>query len=263
EPGRHRLRRVERRHHLGEGEAGRPARRGARQGRRGAVRLGRPHHAGGVPRRGHVEHVLRRLRHHRAVPRGPRPGAAPMRIVRLGVVLLLAAAAAPGAAQTMLEQQERLIDIHSLLLDLPPLEAPGALRPFQVSLGVEGITIPSIDGATGTRRQITASDHTPLFPRPRLMVGLPAPGALRAFAGLAYIPPVTVADVATHYGAAEAGLAYAPGPLSVALRGHAVYAFSKSPVTDPATRDTLESFLYGADVGAGYALDAGWASFTP
>jgi hypothetical protein len=186
-----------------------------------------------------------------------------MSAARLGVVLALAAVAAPAAAQTMLDQQERLIDIHCLLLDLPPVEAPGALRPFQVSLGVEGITIPSIDGATGSRRQLTASDHTPLFPRPRLMVGLPAPGGVRAFAGLAYIPPVTVADVATHYGAAEAGLAYAPGPLSVALRGHVVYAFSKSPVTDPATRDTLESFLYGADVGAGYALGAGQASFTP
>ena len=67
----------------------------------------------------------------------------------------------------------------------------------------------------------------------------------------------------THYGAVEAGLAYAPGPLSASLRGHVVYAFSRSPVTDPQTRDTLESFIYGADATCGYALDAGWASFTP
>jgi hypothetical protein len=186
-----------------------------------------------------------------------------MRRARVAVVLLLAAAAGSAAAQTMLDQQQRLIDIHSLLLDLPPVQAPGALRPLQVALGIEGITVPSIDGTTGGKRQITASDHTPLFPRPRLMVGLPAPGPLRAFAGLAYIPPLTVLDVNTHYGAAEAGLAYVPGPLAVALRGHVVYAFSRTPVTDPQLRDTLESFLYGADVTSGYAIDAGWASFTP
>jgi hypothetical protein len=186
-----------------------------------------------------------------------------MRGVRLGVLLLLASTAGSAAAQTMLDQELRLIDIHSLLLDLPPVEAPAALRALQVSLGVEAITVPSIDGTTGGKRQITASDHTPLFPRPRLMVGLPAPAAFRAFAGLAYIPPITIEDVSTHYGAAEAGIAYAPGPLSVSLRGHAVYAFSRSPVTEPQTRDTLESFLYGADAMCGYALEAGWASFTP
>jgi hypothetical protein len=182
---------------------------------------------------------------------------------RLGAALLLAVAATPAGAQTMLDQELRLIDIHGLLLDLPPVEAPGALRAFQASLGVEAITIPSIDGTTGGKRQITASDRTLLFPRPRLMVGLPAPGDFRAFAGLAYIPPVTIQEVSTHYGGAEAGIAYAPGPLAVALRGHVAYAFSKSPVTDPLTRDSLETFLYGADVMSGYAFEAAWARWTP
>ena len=40
------------------------------------------------------------------------------------------------------------------------------------------------------------------------MVGLPAPEGFRAFAGLAYIPPVTIQEVNTHYGAVEAGFAY-------------------------------------------------------
>jgi hypothetical protein len=163
----------------------------------------------------------------------------------------------------MLDQQLRLIDIHDLLLELPPVQAPGALRPGQLDLGVEVITIPSIDGTTGGKTQITASDHTPLFPRPRLMVGLPAPTSFRAFVGLAYIPPITIADVSTNYGAVEAGLAYVPGPLSVALRAHVVYAFSKSPVTEPDTKDTLETFDYGADVTAGYALEAWGADWTP
>jgi len=35
-------------------------------------------------------------------------------------------AAGSARAQTMLDQQQRLIEIHSLLLDLPPGDAPGA-----------------------------------------------------------------------------------------------------------------------------------------
>jgi hypothetical protein len=187
-----------------------------------------------------------------------------MRSARLGgLALVFACAAGAARAQTMVDQQLRLIDIHDLLLDLPPVEAPAALRPLQMSLGVEVITVPTIDGTTGSKKQITASDHTSVFPRPRLMIGLPAPEGFRAFAGLAYIPPVTISDVNTDYGGIEAGIAYAPGPLSVSLRLHAAHAFSKSPVTDPATIDTLETSLYGADVTAGRVFEAGWASFTP
>ena len=62
---------------------------------------------------------------------------------------LLLACAAGSARATMLDQQLRLIDIHNLLLELPPVEAPAALRASRVSLGVEVITIPSIDGTTG------------------------------------------------------------------------------------------------------------------
>ena len=103
---------------------------------------------------------------------------------------LMACAAGPLAAQTMLDQQQRLIDIHGLLLDLPPVDAPAALRPGQLSVGIEAIGVPSIDGTTGNKRQITASDQTPVFPRPRLALGLPVPGGFRAFVGVSYVPPI-------------------------------------------------------------------------
>jgi hypothetical protein len=185
------------------------------------------------------------------------------RLARALLPLLVAAAAPAARAQTMLDQQHRLIDVHDLLLDLPPVAAPASLRPWQAAVGVEGITVPSIDGQTGNRRQITASDHTPLFPRPRVALGLPMPEGLRAFVGVSYIPPVTLLDVSTHFGAAEAGVAWAPGSLAVGVRGHVVQAFSKTPVTDPSTKDTLESTLYGGDVSAGWTLDLPWGSATP
>ena len=85
---------------------------------------------------------------------------------------LVAAFATAAQAQTTLDQEQRLIEIHSLLVDVPSSTAPGAYRPGEVSLGLEVIGIPPITGQTGGTVQRTASDHTPLFPRPRLAVGL-------------------------------------------------------------------------------------------
>jgi hypothetical protein len=174
---------------------------------------------------------------------------------RLACFLLALAAACGARAQTMLDQEQRLIEVHALLLSLAPQGPVGALGPGQPEAGLELIAIPTIDGTTGGKRQITASDRTPLFPRPRAALGLPMPGGYRAFIGASYLPPIQVNSVSSHQGALEAGLAWAPGPLSVGLRGHLVLARSQSPVTDPATRDTLDSIEYGADIVAGYTQE--------
>jgi hypothetical protein len=49
----------------------------------------------------------------------------------------------------------------------------------------------------------------------------------------------------------------------VGVRAHLVLARSRSPVTDPSTRDTLDSLEYGADLSAGYQLEYGAMSFAP
>ena len=179
------------------------------------------------------------------------------------MALLLATGAFAARAQTMLDQEQRLIELHSLLAALPRLEAPGAYAAWQPSAGLEVVTIPTIDGTTGGKVQITASDRTRAFPRLRLAIGLPMPDGFRAFAGLAYIPPIELNRVSSHLGAAEAGVAWTPGRLAVGLRGHVLSARSMSPVTDPATRDTLRSVELGADLAVGWRLDLDWASLTP
>ena len=177
-------------------------------------------------------------------------------------VFLLGAGAV--RAQTMLDQEQRLIEIHSLLIALQPGGPPGAYAPGELSLGVEIIAIPTIDGTTGGKRQITASDRTPVFPRPRLSLGLPAPQGFRASVGVAYIPPIPIRDVSSHLGAVEGAFAWAPdGPWSAGLRAYALVAQSKSPVTDPIVRDTLNTVNLGADVSAGYRLDFGSLGVTP
>ncbi len=69
--------------------------------------------------------------------------------------------------------------------------------------------------------------------------------------------------MSSHYGAAEAGITYAPGTFRVGLRGHLLYAESKGPVTEPQTRDTLKTFEFGADASSGYIINIGPGSLTP
>jgi hypothetical protein len=124
-----------------------------------------------------------------------------------------------------------------------------------VSVALEVVTIPRIDGTTGGKEQITASDRTRVFPRPRIAVGLPLTTGLRAFAGGSYIPPLRIRGVATHDLTLEAGVAWVPGTFRAGLRLHGVLARSTSPVTDPATRDVLTTREAGADLSAGVRLE--------
>jgi hypothetical protein len=182
---------------------------------------------------------------------------------RATLALLLAAAAGVARAQTMLDQEERLIEIHSLLVALPALEAPGALRPLQGRLGLELITVPIIDGTTGSKTQITASDTARVFPRLRLGFGLPVGGDWTAMAGAAWIPPVEVNQVTAHMVGLEAGIAWAPGPFAAGLRLHGEYADLLSPVTDPSTRDRLITRIAGADLSAAWRFQPGSMELTP
>ena len=179
------------------------------------------------------------------------------------IACLIVAAAGAARAQTMLDQEQRLIEVHSLLVDMGALNAPGAYRERDLSLGLEVIVIPGIDGTTGGKRQITASDRTPVFPRLRLALGLPAPEGFRASVGIAYIPPIRLRDVSSHFAELEGEMAYAPGPLALGLRGHVLVARSMSPVTEPTVRDTLDNFEFGANAAAGYRLDFQPGSVTP
>jgi opacity protein-like surface antigen len=182
---------------------------------------------------------------------------------KAALALALLAAAPAALAQTMLDQEQRLIEIHSLLVALPALEPPGALAPLQGRLGLEVITVPVIDGTTGGKTQLTASHFARAFPRLRAALGLPLGGSWRTFAGLGYIPPVKVNQVSSNMLGLEAGAAWTGGPLSAGLRLHGEWADSRSPVTDPATRDRLVTRIGGADLSAAWRLGFGDLALTP
>ncbi len=182
---------------------------------------------------------------------------------RAAAAALLLGLAGAARAQTMLDQEQRLIEIHSLLVALPALEAPGALARWQARVGAEVITIPVIDGTTGGKVQLTASDQARAFPRLRAALGLPLGGDLRGFAGLGYVPPLEVNRVSSNMLGLEAGAAWTRGALAAGLRVHGEWATSKSPVTDPATRDQLVTRIGGADLSAAWRFELGPVGVTP
>jgi hypothetical protein len=179
------------------------------------------------------------------------------------LALLLAGLAGPALGQTMLDQEERLIELHSLLLALPALEAPGALAPLQARFGFEVVGVPLIDGTTGTKTQITASDRTRVIPRLRGAIGLPLGGDWRAFAGVGWIPPVEINRASSSMLGLEAGLSWSSGPFAAGLRLHGAWADSKSPVTDPATLDRLVTRIGGGELRAGWRFEFGPVGLAP
>lgn len=188
-----------------------------------------------------------------------KPSLAPLALAALGAL-----SAPPAAsAQTLVQQEHRLMELHSLLLDLPPVQAPAALGAGTLDASLEGVTIPFIDGDAGPRHELTASAHTRIFPRPRLQLGLPAPAGARAFLGLSYVPPVRIAQVSTSYAAAEGGIGLAPGRLRLGLWAHAAHADARAPVTEPSTRDRLLAWVWGADAAVGVHLERGRLQVEP
>ena len=127
--GDHRLRRVERRHHLGQDPPARPRRRGARAWARPAQ-----FDSGGLTTPSvFLDGGGWNMYYAGFDTTGQflsRPGAGAAVRARAALAVLLAALAGGARAQTMLDQEQRLIEIHSLLVALPALEAPGALAPL-------------------------------------------------------------------------------------------------------------------------------------
>jgi hypothetical protein len=179
-------------------------------------------------------------------------------LVPLALLLAL-----PARGQGVIEREQRLVDIHALLLDLAPVQAPGALAPGQLGLGLEVTGIPVINGDVGPKREITASDHARLYPRLRVALGLPMPDGFRAFVGGGWVPPVEVNQITVDSLGVESGIAWVNGPWRLGLAGHFAVARALSPVSAPYVRDRLKVTEGGWDLRAGYELRLGKFSLTP
>jgi len=205
-------------------------------------------HALGLPRWQHLDHVLRGLRHHRPVSHRPGPGPATIEGIRnCFPSACLGRRRRPGA--DMLDQEERLIEIHSLLIALQPGNAPGAYRAGELSLGLELI---SSRHRRHHRRE--AADHrlrsNPCLSPPAAGDRAPRAEDFRAFVGLAYIPPIKFNEVSSQSGGPGSGTRLGPrGPALRGIRGYVVVARSQSPVTEATTRDRLDTVDFRSGPG--------------
>ena len=148
------------------------------------------------------------------------------------------------------------------------------LSPWQIRVGVEASYVPSPskevqrpEACYGIKKTEN-TNLSPVFPRPRLAIGLPGGVQLEG----SYLPPVTVADAEPNLGSVAlsrpmrlSGNAE-QGSLSLLLRGHATFGRVRGSITCPekslqqqdpnaacygsdASSDTYKPNMFGAETG--------------
>jgi hypothetical protein len=187
---------------------------------------------------------------------GPSAAGSALLAPALAVLALLVALlpAAPARAVTFVEQIERLREIHALLLDLRPGQAPTPTATAQWELSLELIPYPALDTRVGGKD--TPIDAPPLIPRGRLRYLSPAGWMLGATAS----PPLEVLGHTATWLGLEGGLRGTVGGLHAELRLFTIQGEVVGPITDPATRDTFTFANRGADLRAGLPFGA-WSLY--
>jgi hypothetical protein len=120
------------------------------------------------------------------------------------------------------------------------------LEPGQYRVALEASYVPSPSRSIQQPEAcygIKKTENTnlsPVFPRPRIAVGLPGGFVLEG----SYLPPIKVADAEPNLGSVALSLpirlhgTYEKGPLSLLLRGHATFGRVRGPITCP--KDKLQ-----------------------
>jgi hypothetical protein len=160
-------------------------------------------------------------------------------------------------------QQDFLANYVALATTFSPLHGPIPDEPGHGSVGLELSVIPPL----GCERRMVLNysktedtNKTPVVPRPRVTFTFPAMGAVRLYAGLAYVPPVPILGTRNVIVSTEFGLGVPVNSLQLGLRVHGTLqktigdvatAFDES---DPPFDDLYLASTFGLDAMAGYAL---------
>ncbi|MCC6929749.1 MAG: hypothetical protein IT359_12265 [Gemmatimonadaceae bacterium] len=139
----------------------------------------------------------------------------------------------------------KLLAFYAAPIAFSPGGNAGALAPGAVRLSIDVTYVPKpsadIQRASYCNRKSENSDLAPIFPRPRLAVGLPGGLYLEG----SYLPPVTVMDATPNLGSLALGWTRSLKRSGegretwVALRAHATFGKVSGPITCPA--DALQT----------------------
>jgi len=173
-----------------------------------------------------------------------------------------------GADYDEVTQQDFLSNYVGLSTTLSPLHGPIPHEPGRGAAGLELAVMPPLSCERrlvlgGTKTEDT--NKTPVVPRPRITFAFPAMGALRPYAGVAYVPPVPVFGTTNVLLSAEVGVGMEVGAVQLGGRFHATShkligevatPFNKG---DPPRDDLFIGSSLGVDVLFGLPLEG----FTP
>lgn len=161
-------------------------------------------------------------------------------------------------------QQDYLLNYFAMATSLSPLHAPVPDEPGHGSVSLELSVIPPL---SCDRRLVLARTKTeetnkaPLLPRPRGTFTFPAFGRFALYAGLGYVPPVTVFGTRNVIASGEVGLGYQQHPdKGLQLGGRYHYTLMKTVAeiagpfdpAEPAVLDFFSGSTLGFDLMAGY-----------
>jgi len=162
------------------------------------------------------------------------------------------------------DQQDFLLNFFALATTLSPLHSAVPLEGGQGSIGLELDIIPPLGC---DRRLVLAgkktedTNKTPIAPRPRVMFQFKDLGPFKIYAGLAYVPPVTVFGTRNVIISGEAGfgLQYDDG-FEWGMRYHATLMKTIAEIAtpfdkeDPTELDFYMGSTFGLDLIAGYDI---------
>ena len=134
-------------------------------------------------------------------------------------------------------QQDFLLNYFALATTLSPLHSAVPLKGGQGSVGLELDIIPPLGCnrrlvLNGTKTEDT--NKTPIAPRPRVLFQFGDIGPIKPYAGLAYVPPVTVFGTRNVIISGEAGFGVAyDGGFEWGLRYHATLMKTIAEIATP------------------------------
>jgi hypothetical protein len=162
-------------------------------------------------------------------------------------------------------QQDFLMNYAALYTSLSPVHAPVPHEPGHGAIGLDLGIVPPLSckhrfalGFTKTED----TNKTPILPRPRVTFAFPAIGRMVPYAGVGYVPPVTVFGTTNVIISGEAGVGFQFGEMfQIGGRFHATSQKTVGEIAtpivpgDPAYDDLYIASTFGLDLLLGLRFD--------
>ena len=163
--------------------------------------------------------------------------------------------AGPPADYSEQGQQDFLLNYFSLATTFSPTHAPVPHEPGTGGVGLEMAIIPALTCEQRLVLSYTKTEDTnkaPVFPRPRVSFAFPKVGNFIPYAGLGYVPPVTVFDTRNVIVSGEFGVGFEnDNGMQAGARYHATLMKTVAEIATPFVEgsEAYDDFYVGSTFG--------------